>query len=52
MYNDAVNDDKIDDLNKEDVLYLRDGLADNNNDNNNNNNNNYSRCGIGVISSR
>ena len=36
--NDAVDDDKIDDLNKEDVLHLRDGRADNNNDDNNNNN--------------
>ena len=38
MYDDAVDDDKIDDLNKEDVLHLRDDLADNNNDDDNDNN--------------
>ena len=38
MYDNAVDDDKIDDLNKEDVLHLRDDLADNNNDNDNDNN--------------
>ena len=37
-YNDAVDDDKIDDLNKEDVLHFCDGLADNNNDNDDDNN--------------
>ena len=36
VYDDAVNDDKINDLNKEDTLHLKDGLANNNNNNNNN----------------
>ena len=36
VYNDAVDDDKIDDLNKEDALHLQDGLANNNGNNNNN----------------
>ena len=38
-HNNAVNDDKIDDLNKEDVLHLQDSLANNNNDDDNDNNN-------------
>ena len=43
-HNNAVNDDKIDDLNKEndlneeDGLHLCNGLADNNNNDDNNNN--------------
>ena len=38
VYDDAVDDNKIDNLNKEDVLHLHDGLADNNNNDDNNNN--------------
>ena len=37
-YDAAADDNEIDNLNEEDVLYLRNGLADyNNNDDNNNN---------------
>ena len=32
VYGDADNDGKIDNLNEEDLLHLRDGLVDNNND--------------------
>ena len=35
VYNDAVDDGKIDDLNEEDTIHLKDGLANNNNNNNN-----------------
>ena len=37
VYDDVVDDDEIDDLNKEDALHLQDGLANNNDDDNNNN---------------
>ena len=46
VYNDAVDDDEIDDLNKEDVRHLRDGLADNNNDDENNDNNYIEHGGV------
>ena len=36
VYNDAVDDDEIDDLNNKDAIHLNDGLANNNNNNNNN----------------
>ena len=39
VYDYAVNDDKIDNLKKEDALHLQNGLTNNNNANNNNNNN-------------
>ena len=42
VYNDTVDNDKIDDLNKKDAFYLHDSLANNNDNNNNNNNNNSS----------
>ena len=38
VYDDVVDDDEIDNLNKQDVLHLLNGLADNNNDDDNNNN--------------
>ena len=38
VYNNAINDDKIEDLNKEDVFHLRNGLVDNDNDDDNNHN--------------
>ena len=37
VYNNTVDDDKIDNLNKENVLHLCGGLVDNNNNYNNNN---------------
>ena len=44
MYDDAVSDDKIDDLNEENALHLQDCLVSiNNKDNKNNNNINYIR---------
>ena len=36
VYNDAVINDEIDDLDNKDALHLNDGLANNNNNNNNN----------------
>ena len=52
VYNNAVDNDEIDHLNKDDVLHLRNDLADNNNNDKNDNSYSYiniSRCGIGVI---
>ena len=39
-FDNAVNDDEVDNLDNEDTLRLNDGLANNNNNNNNNNDNN------------
>ena len=41
VYNDAVDDNEIDDLNKEDTLHFKDGLANNNNNNNDDTNSRY-----------
>ena len=38
MYDNAVNDNKIDNLNKKDGFHLHNDLVDNNNDDDNNNN--------------
>ena len=46
IYNDAIDDNEIDNLNKKDLLHLRHGLADNNNNNDDNNNNYFEHGGI------